>query len=149
MDSAADDRSRHRLGRPAQPGRTLAAIALSFPIPLFHQGGADVARARAEAAESAARLQELRLALAADARTGRARLVESARRARLARDSLGPAARDLRARAVRAYGAGQTGILPVLDALQTEHDTLTQVLEALLAYQEALAGWNRLVGLDR
>ena len=134
---------------PTQPGKTLAAVAFSFPLPLFHQGGADIARARAQAAESAGLLQELRLALSAQARSARARLLESARRARLARDSLGPAASDLRARSVRAYDAGQTGILPVLDALQTEHDTGAQVIEALLAYQEALAAWNRLVGLDR
>jgi hypothetical protein len=52
----------------------------------------------------------------------------------------------LRARALRAYQAGETGVLPVLDALRGERDVSLAALQDQLAYQEALADWNALTG---
>ena len=79
-------------------------------------------------------------------RQARIHLEESAARARDDRDALAPAAAALRARAVRAYQAGETGILPVLDALRTERDVLLTTLQDQLTYQEALADWYALAG---
>jgi hypothetical protein len=73
-------------------------------------------------------------------------LEETARRARAARDSLLPAAVVLRARALRAYQAGETGILPVLDALRSEREVTLSALQDELAFQEALADWHALTG---
>ncbi|MGI8819083.1 MAG: hypothetical protein ACR2HW_08065 [Gemmatimonadales bacterium] len=52
----------------------------------------------------------------------RIRLEESGLRARFARDSLLPSARTRRSRALKAYQSGETGVLPVLDALRSERD---------------------------
>jgi outer membrane protein TolC len=72
--------------------------------------------------------------------------VESGLRARFARDTLLPLARRLRDRALRAYQAGETGVLPVLDALRSERDATLAGVQDLLAYQTALADWEALLG---
>jgi hypothetical protein len=50
---------------------------------------------------------------------------------------------------VRAYQAGETGILPVLDALRSEREATLQDLRDLLAFQTALADWKTLTGYRR
>ena len=70
--------------------------------------------------------------------------VSPARYARSARDSLIPAAAALRSRALRAYRAGETGILPVLDAFRAERDVALAGLQDQLAFQEAVADWYAL-----
>ena len=57
-----------------------------------------------------------------------------------------PAAAVLRARAIRAYQAGETGIIPVLDALRSEREVALAAIQDELAYQEALADWYALLG---
>ncbi len=59
----------------------------------------------------------------------RIRLEETAARARFARDTVLPAAGVLRAARLRAYQAGETGILPVLDALRGERDVSLTALQ--------------------
>jgi outer membrane protein, heavy metal efflux system len=132
-------------GDPTQPG-TLAIIGLSIPLPLWQHGGGPVDEARARAARAAALAREARLDALRDVRQARIRLLETAGRARVARDSLIPAAAVLRGRALRAYQAGETGILPVLDALRAERDVVLGAVQDQLAYQEALAEWYALTG---
>jgi outer membrane protein TolC len=81
-------------------------------------------------------------------RLARIHLEETAARARFARDTILPGAGVLRERAVRAYGAGETGILPVLDALRGERDASLAALQDQLAFQEALADWFALTGRE-
>ena len=79
-------------------------------------------------------------------REARIRLEEAAGRARFARDTLLPAAATLRARAVRAYEAGETDILPTIDALRSERELSLAAVQDQLAFQEALAEWLALTG---
>jgi cobalt-zinc-cadmium efflux system outer membrane protein len=132
-------------GDPGQPG-ALAVIGLAIPIPLWQQGGGPLAEARARAVRSGALAREARLDLLRDLGQARIRLEETAARARLARDSLVPAAAVLRGRALRAYQAGETGILAVLDALRGEREVVLGAVADQLSYQEALADWYAVVG---
>ena len=132
-------------GDDAQPG-ALAVIGLTVPFPLWNQGAGAADEAKARAEQTAALTREARLEAVRQATQARIHLEETAARARVDRDSLTPAAAALRARAVRAYQAGETGILPVLDALRTERDVLLTTLQDQLAYQEALADWYALAG---
>jgi hypothetical protein len=70
-------------------------------------------------------------------------------RARLGRDTLVPGAEALRDRALRAYQAGETGILPLLEALRAAREVSLGVLDDEVAYQEALADWLALAGRSR
>lgn len=131
---------------PSDPGRTLSVLGFAIPLPLWNQGGAEVALARARAELSAAEARETRQAATRAIAEARIRLEESARRARFARDSLIPAARELRLRAVVAYRAGETGVLPVLDAFRGERDVVLTAVQDLEVFQEALARWRALFG---
>lgn len=130
---------------PSQPG-TLAVLGLALPLPIWQSGGGPAAEAAARARRAGALAGETRLESARALREVRIRLVESGGRARFARDSLLPQAAVLRARAVRAYQAGETGILPVLDALRSEREVALATVGDQLAYQEALADWYALLG---
>jgi cobalt-zinc-cadmium efflux system outer membrane protein len=130
---------------PTQPG-TLAVFGFALPLPLWQTGAGPAAEARARARRAAALAGEARLESVRALREAHIRLTESGRRARFARDSLLPQAGVLRARAVRAYQAGETGILPVLDALRSERDVALSAVQDQLAYQEALADWYALIG---
>jgi cobalt-zinc-cadmium efflux system outer membrane protein len=132
-------------GDPTQPG-TLGVVGLAWPLPLWQSGGGPAAEARARARRAAALTGETRLEADRALSEIHARLVESGQRARFARDSMLPAAAVLRARAVRAYQAGETGILPVLDALRSEREVVLAAIQDELAYQEALADWYALLG---
>ena len=70
----------------------------------------------------------------------------SDRRARFARDSLLPEARRVRAGAVRLYEEGRTSVLPVLDALRAEREVARATVAELLAFQEARADLDAVLG---
>jgi len=130
-------------GDESQPG-ALAVVGVSVPFPLWNLGGGTAGVARARAARAAAQVREARLDAERQVRLARIHLEETAARARFARDTILPGAAVLRDRAVRAYRAGETGILPVLDALRGERDASLAALQDQLAFQEALADWYAL-----
>jgi len=131
---------------PTDPGRGLSVIGFSIPLPFWNVGGAEVAVARANAARAAAEAREARLEATRGISEALIHLEESAGRAQFARDSLVPAAQALRLRAVAAYRAGETGVLPVLDALRGEREIALAGVQDLLAFQVALARWRALLG---
>jgi outer membrane protein, heavy metal efflux system len=132
-------------GEPSQSG-ALSVIGFAIPFPLWQRGGGSVAEARARAERLSALAHEARLDVVRQVRQAHIHLEETARRARSARDSLLPVAAVIRKRALRAYQAGETGILPVLDALRSERDVTLSALQDELAFQEALADWYALTG---
>jgi len=106
-----------------------------------------VAAAQARADAAAARVTETRLAARQLVEEAGIRLRGTATRARFARDSLVPAAAGLRSRALAAYQAGETGLVPVLAAIQREREVQLAAIDALMAYQDAVAGLNALLGV--
>jgi outer membrane protein, heavy metal efflux system len=135
---------------PTEPNAgALWVFGLAMPLPLWHHGAGATAEARARSNEAVARLREVRLFAAQRIAAARIHLEESGIRARFARDTLLPATRALRGRALRAYQAGGTGILPVLDAIRSERDAALASVQDLLAYQTALADWEALYGDGR
>jgi cobalt-zinc-cadmium efflux system outer membrane protein len=135
---------------PTEPNAgALAVFGLSIPLPLWNHAAGTAAEAQARASEAAANVREARLSAAQRIEATRVHLMESGFRARFARDTLLPAARALRQRALRAYQAGETGILPVLDALRSERDATLAGVQDLLAFQTALADWKTLMDYAR
>ena len=135
---------------PTEPNAgALAVFGLSLPLPLWHHGAGASAEAQARSHEAIAQLREVRLAASQQVMAAHIRLQESGIRARFARDTVLPAARALSGRAIRAYQAGETGILPVLDALRSERDAALSALQDLLGYQTALADWQAFAEPDQ
>jgi cobalt-zinc-cadmium efflux system outer membrane protein len=131
---------------PGLPQRNLWLFGVSMPIPLFNRGGAQVSAQRAQASAATALLADERLAARRDIATAQSALAESRSRARLAVDSLLPGAAQLRTRAARAYALGETGVLPLLDALRTEREIVSGAVADLQSYQDATAMWLSLAG---
>ena len=134
-------------GDPSQPG-TLSTLGFAIPLPLWNQGGGAVMSARARATRAAAFAGEARMEAVRLIWDARNHLDETALRAKTARDSLVPAAGRIRRRALEAYAAGETGILPALDALRNERQVLLDAIQDQLAFQQALADWHALSGTD-
>jgi cobalt-zinc-cadmium efflux system outer membrane protein len=121
-------------------------IGLALPLPLWQSGGAPAAAARARADEAAGTLREVRADAARLLAQTTAQVRETARRALVARDSIAPLATRQRELALIAYRAGETGIVPVLDALRAEREVVRDLVADLVAYQAARADWLALIG---
>ena len=130
------------------PNHAQSVLGLAIPLPVWNVGGGQVAAARARAEAQAARTAETRLELQRVLTEQRVLLVEAAIRASFARDSLIPTARRVRERVVRGFAAGDTDVLPVLDALRAEREANLAFVQELFSYQEAVAGWYALTGQD-
>jgi outer membrane protein, heavy metal efflux system len=134
---------------PGNPDRFLAVLGFSLPLPLWHHGSAASAVAKAEALQVGAVLSEARLETARVLTDAGTRLRERQGRAVIARDSLLPVARRIRTRATVAYRLGETGLVPLLEALRAEREVTAEAVDDLLAYQEARAAWDQALGRAR
>ena len=121
-------------------------LGFAMPIPIWTQGNEAVAAARGAAAEQGALAAEARLTAHASVVSARLRVTETTRRAVFARDSLLPEARRVRDGAVRLYEEGRTSVLPVLDALRAERDVARLAVSEMLAFQNARAELDAVLG---
>ncbi|MBE0591247.1 MAG: TolC family protein, partial [Gemmatimonadales bacterium] len=119
---------------------------VGLPIPLWQSGGAPAAAARARADQATAQLREVRADATRLLAQATVRVQETARRALVARDSVLPLAVRQRELALVAYQTGETGIVPVLDALRAEREVVRDLVADLVAYQAARADWLALIG---
>lgn len=121
-------------------------LGFAVPLPLWNIGSGTAAVARARATRAAAAAGEARLETARLLAAGESRLRATRERALHSRDSLMPRAQRLSAGAQRLYRAGQTGVLPLFDALRAEREVALGYVQDLLAWQMALADWLALLG---
>jgi cobalt-zinc-cadmium efflux system outer membrane protein len=133
-------------GYPDNPGSSTIVLGVALPLPLWQQQGANVALAKANAEQAASQVGEARLAAERDLATATIRVRQTAIRARVARDSLLPAAVSLRTRSLTAYQAGETGVLPVLEAFRSEREIAAATVRELFGFQAARADYLALLG---
>lgn len=126
--------------------RSFLSFGIALPFPLWNLGNGLVAAARGGADRAAALALETSLDLERLAREQTVRVEHRWRRAQLARDSLLPGAARIRDGTVRQYAAGRATVLAVFDALRAEQDILLGVIADLLAFQEARADLDALLG---
>lgn len=129
---------------PFSSGQT--RIGLSVPIPLWSQGREHLAEARGAAIEGAASAREVRLQVVAEIERARIQLRESAERSRFAREVLVPSAVQIRENTVRLYLVGETGVLPVLEALRAEREATALLVDEQLGVQRARAELLAILG---
>jgi outer membrane protein, heavy metal efflux system len=121
-----------------------AGFSLAVPLFTTHRAGvvreeSAVAQARAEREAAATQMTAAVTAAVARAQALRQQID------REARDIL-PRARQVEAMAEDSYRAGQTGLVALLQVLQTTRDTRLQALDTAVAYQRALADLERAMG---
>jgi len=127
-------------------GGSTVVLGVGLPIPLWQSGGGTAAAALARADQASAQLREVRADAIRLLTQSAVRVQETARRALVARDSILPLATRQRELALISYQAGETGIVPVLDALRAEREVVRDLVADLVAYQAARADWLALLG---
>jgi cobalt-zinc-cadmium efflux system outer membrane protein len=120
--------------------------SLTIPLPLFNRGRAQVqleqatlARLQAERNAAAARIRGEVFSAAAAAETQRQALLRF-------RDEILPRAAEVESMAEDSYRSGQTGLVALLQSLQSVHDLRLQAVQAGTDYQNALADLERAIG---
>lgn len=120
--------------------------SLTFTLPVFNHGRAQVAleeatlaRLQAERDAAAARLRGEVLSAAAAAGTQRRAFLRY-------KDEILPRAALVENMAEDSYRSGQTGLVALLQSLQSVHDLRLQAVQAGTDYQNALADLERAIG---
>ncbi len=120
--------------------------SLTIPLPLFNRGRAQVqleqatlARLQAERNAAAARVRGEVYSAAAAAATQRQAFLRF-------RDEILPRAAEVESMAEDSYRSGQTGLVALLQSLQSVHDLRLQAVQAGTDYQNALADLERAIG---
>ncbi len=120
--------------------------SLTVPLPIFNNGRAQVrleeatlARLQAERDAAAARIRGEVFSAAAQAETQRRAFLRF-------RDEILPRAAEVAAMAEDSYQSGQTGLVALLQSLQSVHDLRLQAVAAGTDYQNALADLERAIG---
>ena len=126
--------------------RSYLSFGVSVPFPLWNLGSGVAAAAGGAAARAAALTLEATLEMERLADEQVVRIEHRRHRAQLTRDSLLPGAVRIRDGTVRQYAAGRASVLAVFDALRAEQDLVLTVIDDLLAFQEARADLDALLG---
>jgi cobalt-zinc-cadmium efflux system outer membrane protein len=121
---------------------------LALPIPLFNQGQAKIAAARAELRRSRAQRDALVLAARAEVRTAAAQLDAARERARRLRDIVLPLRKRIVEQTQLQYNAMHVGIFDLLRAKQDEVNAGAEYVSALREYWTARAKLERAAGGD-
>jgi len=123
---------------------TAAVFGVSIPFPIFNNGNAAVAQARAERDQSDAQGRLIASETAQAIATAEAEVANAATAARTAGGPALAAAGEAARIARIGYREGKFGQLDLLDAERTLSETRVAAIDALAAYHDALARRDRL-----
>jgi cobalt-zinc-cadmium efflux system outer membrane protein len=119
---------------------------VSLTLPVFHNHGAEVRVEEATlsqlSAERDAHAAEIRGAVVSALAVAGARGKQYARY----RDQILTQAAEVESMAEESYRSGETGLVAMVQAIQTVRDARARAIDAGLAYQEALADLEQAVG---
>lgn len=119
---------------------------LVLPIPLFDQGQATVARARAVLHQSEQRYAALAIDIRSQVRAARARLLNARSTAQFYRDEILPTQQRLLEQTQLHYNGMLVGVFQLLQAKRDEIDAAVQYVNALQSYWTARAELERAIG---
>jgi outer membrane protein, heavy metal efflux system len=118
----------------------------SLPIPLFDQGHAKMARARAILRQSQQRYEAMKVDIQSEVRIARDQLLRSRAKALIYRDQLLPVEQDILRQTQLHYNAMSLGVFQLLEAKRRETDAVGQYVAALRDYWTARAELEQAVG---
>lgn len=118
--------------------------AIALPLPLFDQGQARRARARAEILQAQDRGAALMVEIAGQARKARQRLAVARERVLVLRDTILPVREQIVDETLKQYNAMQVGVFDLLFARQQQIATADRYIAALADYWRARAHIDQL-----
>ena len=122
-----------------------AVFGVSIPFPVFNNGRAAIAQARAQSDQAQALRRAAELDAAQDIANAQAEVANAATSARNASGPVLAAAAEAARIARIGYREGKFGQLDLLDAERTLSETRTAAIDALATYHDAKARLERLV----
>ena len=122
-----------------------AVFGVSIPFPVFNNGRAAIAQARAQSDQAQALQRAAKLDAAQDIANAQAEVANAATSARNASGPVLAAAAEAARIARIGYREGKFGQLDLLDAERTLSETRTAAIDALATYHDAKARLERLV----
>ena len=126
--------------------RSYLIIGVSLPLPVWNIGTGRSRVARAAADRAAADLREATLETERIVREHRARIEARSHRARLAQNTIRPSAERVRTGTLRQYAVGRATVLAVFESLRAERDITLALIDDLVAFQNARADLNAILG---
>ncbi len=133
---------------PSLPHNYGFKLQVTVPLPLFNRNRGEIARSNALIAQLAAERDATRQRIAAEIGQAMLRLDAAREQVSFYETKLLPDAERVRELVEEAYRAGQTGILPVVDAQRGAREVRQGYLQALFDYQSALAELEGTAGVE-
>ncbi|MCA1814973.1 MAG: TolC family protein [Acidobacteria bacterium] len=132
---------------PSLPHNYAWTMQVTVPLPVFNRGNAEVARSNALVEQLTLERDDARQRISALIGQASLRLEAARQQVDLYETRLLPDAERVRALAEEAYRAGETGLLPVIDAQRSALEIRQGYLQALFDYQSALADLEQTAGV--
>jgi cobalt-zinc-cadmium efflux system outer membrane protein len=132
---------------PSLPHNYAFTMQVTVPLPVFNRGRPEIARSNALIDQLTAERDDARQRISAGIGQASLRLEAARQQVDFYETKLLPDAERVRAMAEEAYRAGQTGLLPVIDAQRNALEIRQGYLQALFDYQTALADLEQTAGV--
>lgn len=132
---------------PSLPHNYGLTMQVTVPLPIFNRGGAEVAHSNALIEQLTLERDDARQRISSGIGQASLRLEAARGQVDLYETRLLPDAERVRSLAEEAYRAGETGLLPVIDAQRSALDVRQGYLQALFDYQNALADLEQTAGV--
>lgn len=132
---------------PSLPHNYAFTMQVTVPLPVFNRGNAEVARSNALIEQLTLERADVRQRISASVGQASLRLDAARQQVDFYETRLLPDAERVRTLAEEAYRAGETGLLPVIDAQRSALEIRQGYLQALFDYQNALADLEQTAGV--
>lgn len=132
---------------PSLPNNYAFKMQVALPLPIFNRARGETARSNALIAQLTAERDAARQRIASEIGQVALRLEAARTQVDFYETNLLPDAERVRALSEEAYRAGQTGILPVVDAQRGAREIRQGYLQALFDYQSARAELEQTAGV--
>jgi cobalt-zinc-cadmium efflux system outer membrane protein len=123
-------------------------MQVTVPLPIFNRSSGEIARSNALIEQLTAERDAARQRIASEIGQDTLRLDAAREQVDFYETKLLPDAERVRSLAEESYRAGQTGILPVIDAQRSAREVRQGYLQSLFDYQAALADLEAAAGMN-
>jgi cobalt-zinc-cadmium efflux system outer membrane protein len=130
------------------PSKYGLKMQVTIPLPIFNRSRGEIARSNALIEQLMAERDAARQRIASEIGQDTLRLEAAREQVDFYETKLLPDADRVRSLAEESYRAGQTGILPVIDAQRSAREVRQGYLQSLFDYQAALADLEAAAGMN-